>query len=71
MKYLLGNRPVVMEHSLHLPVENITFKATLLSNFAKPVSHARFKMIKAVPVTLNSFPLQINLSFSYDVETSW
>jgi hypothetical protein len=71
MKYLFGKAPVVMEQSLHLPDENITFKATLLSYFAKPVSHGRFKMIKAVPVTLNSFPLQINLSFSYDVETSW
>jgi hypothetical protein len=71
MKYLFGNSPVVMEHSLHLPVENITFKATLLSHFVEPLLHRRFKMIKAVPVTLNSFPLQINLSFSYDVETSW
>jgi hypothetical protein len=71
MRYLFGKSTFVMEHSLHLPVDYITFKATLLFYFAKPVLHGRFKIIKAVPVTLNSFPLQINLSFSYDVETSW
>ena len=71
MKYLLWHSISFQAEMQRWRIRYITFRATLLSVFKNSVLQQRVDLIKAVPVTLNSFPLQINLSFSYDVETSW
>ena len=52
-----------------LKLSYITEKATLHLKFTVRTSAWR-KPIKHLNVTLKSFPLQINSSFKYDVETT-